>query len=177
MLFFSRIALIFTALLGGGGCVSHQYGLDESTISNFELNRYLGKWYEIARFDHSFERGLTHVTAEYSLMDDGKIRVVNSGNKPNGKRKYSKGKAKFTDSNDKHKRGELEVAFFLNFYAPYRILVLGEDYDYALVSSGSDYLWILSREPTLAPEVLQVLLDEAYNRGFDTSALITVVHD
>ncbi len=176
MLFLGRIALFFTALLGCTGCAT-QYGLDESTVTDFDLRRYLGKWYEIARFDHSFERGLSHVTAEYSLRDDGKVRVLNSGNNSDGERTYAQGKAKLVNNDNQYNRGELEVAFFLNFYAPYRILALGEEYEYALVSSGSDYLWILSREPTLEPRVLQMLLDEAYNRGFDTSALITVEQD
>ena len=143
--------------------------VDNSTITNLEPERYLGKWYEIARYDHKFERGLNFATANYSLMNDGKIRVVNSGLK-NGKLKSSVGKAKFTDN-----PGLLRVSFFGPFYSDYRIMMLSKDYKYALVGSKSaKYLWILSRTPAVPEGTLNHILVEAANRGYDISKLIWV---
>lgn len=143
--------------------------VDNSTITNLEPERYLGKWYEIARYDHKFERGLNYATANYSLMNDGKIRVVNSGLK-NGKLKSSVGKAKFTDN-----PGLLRVSFFGPFYSDYRIMMLSKDYKYALVGSKSaKYLWILSRTPAVPEGTLNQILVEAANRGYDISKLIWV---
>lgn len=143
--------------------------VDNSTITNLEPERYLGKWYEIARYDHKFERGLNFATANYSLMNDGKIRVVNSGIK-DGKLKSSVGKAKFTDN-----PGLLRVSFFGPFYSDYRIMMLSKDYKYALVGSKSaKYLWILSRTPAVPEGTLNHILVEAANRGYDISKLIWV---
>lgn len=143
--------------------------VDNSTITNLEPERYLGKWYEIARYDHKFERGLNYATANYSLMNDGKIRVVNSGIK-DGKLKSSVGKAKFTDN-----PGLLRVSFFGPFYSDYRIMMLSKDYKYALVGSKSaKYLWILSRTPAVPEGTLNHILVEAANRGYDISKLIWV---
>ena len=121
--------------------------LNTSTVKNFDLQRYLGQWYEIARFDHRFERGLQGVTAIYSLSNDGKIKVLNQGYKKglNGKPNTAKGKAKTTEE-----PGKLKVAFFLFFYGDYYVLELDDDYQWALIGSSSDnYLWILSRTPQL----------------------------
>lgn len=143
--------------------------VNNSTITNLEPERYLGKWYEIARYDHKFERGLNYATANYSLMNDGKIRVVNSGIK-DGKLKSSVGKAKFTDN-----PGLLRVSFFGPFYSDYRIMMLSKDYKYALVGSKSaKYLWILSRTPAVPEGTLNHILVEAANRGYDISKLIWV---
>ncbi len=143
--------------------------VNNSTITNLEPERYLGKWYEIARYDHKFERGLNFATANYSLMNDGKIRVVNSGIK-DGKLKSSVGKAKFTDN-----PGLLRVSFFGPFYSDYRIMMLSKDYKYALVGSKSaKYLWILSRTPAVPEGTLNHILVEAANRGYDISKLIWV---
>lgn len=143
--------------------------VDNSTITNMEPEKYLGKWYEIARYDHKFERGLNFATANYSLMKDGKIKVVNSGIK-DGKLKSSVGKAKFTDN-----PGLLRVSFFGPFYSDYRIMMLTKDYQYALVGSKSaKYLWILSRKPAVPDRMLHIILEEAQTRGYDTSNLIWV---
>ena len=143
--------------------------VNNSTITNLEPQRYLGKWYEIARYDHKFERGLNFATANYSLMDNGKIKVVNSGIK-DGKLKSSIGKAKFTDN-----PGLLRVSFFGPFYSDYRIMLLSKDYKYALVGSKSaKYLWILSRTPAVPEGTLNHILVEAANRGYDISKLIWV---
>lgn len=148
--------------------------IDKSTIQEFNLQRYLGKWYEIARYDHRFERNLERVTAEYSLRPDGKIKVLNCGHRENvnGPQKCAIGKARFPK--DGHP-GRLEVAFFLSFYSDYNILELDRDYEWALIGSSTDkYLWILSRTPQLPVSTLNVILEKARQRGYDTSKLIFV---
>lgn len=145
---------------------------DNSVISSFDLSRYLGRWYEIARFDHSFERGLENVTAEYSLKDDGMVKVLNSGWK-DGKYKVAEGKARQPDPAGDP--AHLEVSFFLFFYSDYNILMLDKDYQIALVGSKSPkYLWILSRTPEVSDEVLDHVLEEASSRGYDIDKLIWV---
>jgi lipocalin len=140
-----------------------------------DLNRYLGKWYEIARFDHSFERGMENVTAEYSLRDDGMVEVLNSGWK-NGKPKKAVGKARQPDP--KGDPAHLEVSFFLFFYSDYNVLMIDDLYQVALVGSSSPgYLWILSRTPKISNIVKAAVLDEAKKRGYDISALIWVGQD
>ena len=133
------------------------------------LGNYLGKWYEIARFDHSFERDMQKVTAEYKLMPDGYIQVINSGYR-DGKFKETIGKAKTTDTS-----GLLRVSFFMNFYSDYRVLMIDKDYQYVLVGSNSPkYLWILSRTPQLSKEVLDNIINVAKEKGYDTDKLIFV---
>ncbi len=145
---------------------------DNSPVSQFDLSKYLGTWYEIARFDHSFERGMDNVIAEYLLRDDGKIDVVNSGWK-NGKFKVADGKAKQPDplSDPAH----LEVSFFLFFYSDYNVMMIDDDYQIALVGSKSPkYLWILSRTPYVTDSVMDLVLEEASSRGYDINNLIWV---
>lgn len=145
---------------------------NNSPISDFNLGRYLGTWYEIARFDHSFERGMDNVTAEYYLRDDGKVDVFNSGWK-NGVFKTANGKAKQPDP--KTDPAHLRVSFFLFFYSDYNVLMLDDNYQVALVGSKSpDYLWILSRTPVQPDSVLNLVVEEAESRGYDTSKLIWV---
>jgi apolipoprotein D and lipocalin family protein len=150
----------------------------DQTIHNefsFKLEKYLGTWYEIARFDHPFERGLQGVTATYSLKPDGKIEVLNQGfkNSLDGKFKKAVGKAKL--SNPETPRNLL-VSFFWIFYAPYNILELDTDYRYALIgSNSSNYLWILSRTPQMDEKTYQMLVDKAKAREYDTSKLIKVL--
>lgn len=151
---------------------SAQEPYDNSTISRFDLSRYLGTWYELARFDHGFERGMDNVTAEYFLRDDGKVDVINSGWKE-GRFKVADGKAKQPDplTDPAH----LKVSFFLFFYSDYNVMMLDDNYQVALVGSKSpDYLWILSRKPVQPDDVLSILVEEAESRGYDTSKLIWV---
>jgi lipocalin len=131
----------------------------------------MGRWYEIARYDHSFERNLEECEAFYSLLPNGTISVVNSGiNAKNGKHKSSYGKAKLGN-----KPGQLRVSFFWIFYSDYNILALGDDYDWALIGSSSPkYLWILSRTPHISEEKLAHILKIAEYLGYDTSKLIYV---
>lgn len=166
-------SIFAVALLCAGSCTagtSH----DSTPVAQLDLQRYLGKWYEIARFDHKFERGMENVTAEYILKDDGTIQVLNSGWK-DGEKKVAEGKAKYPDpvGNPAH----LRVSFFLFFYSDYNILYVDEDYQYVLIGSKSDkYLWIMSRTPQLDDNARQILLDEAARRGYDLSGLIWVNH-
>lgn len=141
--------------------------VDNSTIEQFDLNRYLGKWYEIARMDHGFQSGMDNCTAYYSLNENGTIRVRNQGMK-DGKQKESVGKAKVTAT-----PGLLRVSFWGPFYSDYRVMMLDSDYQYALIGSGSSgYLWILARTPQLSEPIKQSILAEARRRGYDISQLI-----
>jgi len=163
----ARIILV-TSLALAAGCAS-ALKVDNAPVAALDLNRYLGEWYEIARFDHSFERGVERAKAKYSLKDDGTIEVVNSGIK-DGKPKTAIGKGKTTDT-----PGLLRVSFFGPFYADYRVMMIDEDYACALVGSGgADYLWILSRTPGLSETAKSELLAEAQRRGYVTDKLIRV---
>jgi apolipoprotein D and lipocalin family protein len=146
-------------------------------VDNFRLDRYLGRWYEIARLDHSFERGLSRVTADYSLADDGGVRVLNRGYFAAENRwKEAEGKAFFVETPE---QGYLKVSFFGPFYGSYVIFELDHlGYQYALVS-GPDhsYLWILARTPRLDRNILDGLVAKATAAGFDTSQLIFPSHE
>ena len=143
--------------------------VDNSTVKAVDLNRYLGNWYEIAKYDHYFERDLDYAMARYTMRDDGKIDVLNTGIK-DGRAKDAKGIAKTTDV-----PGLLRVSFFGPFFGDYRIMMLDENYQYALVGGGTDkYLWILSRTPELDEATKSLILAEADRRNYDTSKLIWV---
>jgi len=146
-------------------------------VNEFELDRYLGKWYEIARLDHSFERGLNNITAEYSLRDDGGVKVINSGfSKEDDEWQQAEGKAFFVDQTDK---GHLKVSFFGPFYGSYIIFELDqENYQYAFVSGpDTSYLWLLARTPKVDEKVIAQFVKRSQELGFDTSKLIYVEHD
>lgn len=154
------------------GCVGMPDGV--RPVSDFELDRYLGTWYEIARLDHSFERGLSRVTAEYSLRDDGGVRVVNRGyNADAGKWEESVGKAYFVEDES---LGYLKVSFFGPFYGSYVVFELDRgQYRHAFVSGpNTSYLWLLSRTPEVSGEVVDLFLERAAALGFDTGELIFV---
>lgn len=145
-------------------------------IKSFEVKRYLGTWYEIARLDHRFERGLSHVTAEYSLREDGGVKVVNRGYSEDDKEwKDAEGKAYFVD---KPEIGHLKVSFFEPFYSSYVIFELDKvNYQYALVSGANrDYFWILARQPNLDPALQEKLIAQAKSLGFATDDLVMVNH-
>lgn len=148
-----------------------------SPVTNFELDKYLGKWYEIARLDHTFEKGLDNVTAFYSLRDDGGIYVTNRGYSKD-KRSWSeaKGKAFFAKTTD---QGYFKVSFFGPFYSSYVIFELENvNYQYAFVSGyNKSYLWLLSRTPTIDAEVMSRFIEQAKEAGFDTDKIIFVKHD
>ena len=165
--------VFLTVLLSA--CVGVPEGLQP--IQGFELERYLGRWYEIARLDHSFERGLERVTATYSLRDDGGVKVLNRGYNPaETEWGEAEGKAYYVGEPDV---GQLKVSFFGPFYGGYNIIALDKkNYRYALVA-GPDrsYLWILARDPVLDQAVLDRLVETAKQMGFDTDQLIWVKHD
>ena len=150
----------------------------DSVIQSIDANQYLGTWYEIARFDHSFEKGLEKVTANYSLQKDGSIKVINRGYSTEKKQwKEAEGVAKFVDplNADASRTGRLKVSFFGPFYGPYNIIELDKSYyNYAMVSGGQDYLWILSRTPQLTDSVKQKLIARAKHLGYATDKLIMV---
>lgn len=156
------------------GCVGIPEGV--KPVDNFELERYVGRWYEIARLDHSFERGLTQVTADYSGRDDGGLRVLNRGYSEKKKRwQEAEGKAYFVDKPD---QGYLRVSFFGPFYGAYIIFELDHDhYQYALVCGpDKSYFWILARTPKITEDLRRSLVTRAKNVGFDTDNLIYVTH-
>ncbi len=163
------IVLLIFSMVWLMGCCSMRQSVNLTPSVSVDLPRYLGEWYEIARFDHWFERGMTHTKATYTMREDGDIRVVNAGLK-DGKEKTSVGKAKLTDQ-----KGHLRVSFFWPFYGDYRILWLDDDYRHVLVGGDSDeYLWILSRTPEIDQNVRNAILTEAKRRGYDTDKLIWV---
>ena len=164
------LSSILVAVLGG--CLGMPEGV--RPVSGFELDRYLGKWYEIARLDHSFERGLSRVTAEYSLREDGGVRVLNRGySADTGEWDQAEGKAYFVEDED---TGYLKVSFFGPFYGAYVVFELDHDgYQYAFISGPSrSYLWLLARTPEVSEELRQRFVERAAALGFDTDALIFV---
>ncbi|MBO5979723.1 MAG: lipocalin family protein [Bacteroidales bacterium] len=166
------ITLALASILFPGIIRAQSGSFDNSTVRSFDLDRYLGTWYEIARFDHSFERGMQNVSAEYLLRDDGMVAVFNSGWK-DGKYKVTEGKAKQPDPTGDP--AHLRVSFFLFFFSDYDVLMLDENYQIALVGSKSpNYLWILSRDPSPSDKVVGEVIEEADRRGYDTSKLIWV---
>ena len=166
----SYVGLLGLALLLSG-CVGIPDGI--TPVTGFQVERYLGKWYEVARLDHSFERGLEQVTAEYSPRDDGDIRVINRGyNTAKQQWEEAEGRAKFVGAKDV---GQLKVSFFGPFYGGYNVIALDDDYKYALVSGPNrDYLWILSRTPTIPDAVKQDYLNIARGLGFQVDQLVWV---
>lgn len=167
-----RLSIAILCILGLTGCL----GIPENVkpVTSFELDRYLGKWYEIARLDHSFERGLDQVTAEYVLREDGGVSVTNRGYSAEKKSwKEAKGKAYFVRSKEE---GYLKVSFFGPFYGSYIVFDLDqENYEYAYIS-GPDhsYLWLLARTPHVSPEVIDQFVEKSRAAGFNTQELIFV---
>ena len=169
-----RVFLIISVLFLLSCTKSNSQMINQTTVKALDLNRYLGTWYEIARFPHSFEKNLVGVTATYSLRGDGKIEVLNQGykNTLNGEQSKAVGKAKIPD---KREPGKLKVSFFWIFYADYFVLELDENYQYVMIGSSSDkYFWILSRTPQMEPAVYEMLLEKARKRGYNLDKLYKV---
>lgn len=161
------LSLLLLLLVGFGSCSSAFKKNLMKNIQPVDLEKYAGRWYEIARYPHRFERNLTGVTADYTLLDNGRIEVINRGfeDSLNGKERIAIGKAK-SASNDG--MGHLKVSFFWIFYADYFILELDPDYQHALIgSSSSDFLWVLSRTPQMPEDQLETLLARARTLGYD----------
>ena len=150
-------------------------------VERVNASQYLGTWYEIARLDHSFERGLEKVTATYSAKNDGGIKVLNRGfNIKKNEWKEAEGKAYFVDAPnaDKTNTGKLKVSFFGPFYGAYNIIALDANYQHVMICGpDKSYLWILSRTPQLAEAIKQELVAKAKAYGFATDTLIYVKHD
>ncbi|MDD1627149.1 MAG: lipocalin family protein [Methylococcaceae bacterium] len=148
-----------------------------TAIDGFEINRYMGTWYEIARLDHRFEKGLNNISATYTLREDGGVNVLNKGwNHVDGEWEQAEGKAYFVEQPDK---GRLKVSFFGPFYGGYNIIELDKkDYAYSMVA-GPDrsYFWILSRTRHLPKSTLEALIEKAKQLGFATDKLIFVNQD
>ena len=169
-----RLFLIFSVLFSLCCTKTNSQMIDQTTVKELDLNRYLGTWYEIARFPHSFEKNLVGVTATYSLRADGKIEVLNQGyqNMLEGERSKAVGKAKIPNKQDP---GKLKVSFFWIFYGDYNVLELDENYQYVMIGSSSPkYFWILCRTPQMAPEVYDMLLEKARKRGYNLDKLYKV---
>ena len=150
---------------------------DIAAVRDFEPERYMGTWYEIARLPQYFERDMDEVRARYTLRPDGTIEVVNSGVR-DGEPRSITGTAKLKDPNAKPLAGELRVSFFWPFYSDYRIIELAPDYSYAVVTGGSrEYFWVLSRRPVMEQEQLQGILERAKTNGFELEKLDYPRHD
>jgi apolipoprotein D and lipocalin family protein len=164
--------LLAAALLAG--CAQIPEGVE--AVGGFDAERYLGQWYEIARLDHRFERGLDNISANYAAREDGGIDVLNRGfDRAKGEWREARGRARFAGSRD---TGMLEVSFFGPFYGGYNVVDLDPDYQYALVAGPTrKYLWILARRPDPPREAVERLVQRAAELGFDTPALIYVEHD
>ncbi len=168
-----KLFIILALLLAG--CV----GIPDHIrpVNNFKVGKYLGKWYEIARLDNSFERGLTRITAEYSLNEDGSLKVLNRGYLPDeNKWQESEGKAYFVGEPD---QAYLKVSFLGPMYGSYIVFELDHaNYQYALVAGpDKSYFWILARQPKMNEDIKKVLIAKAASLGFETDKLIFVSHE
>ena len=170
-----RLLTLLSLILFIAGCTSLPPGVEP--VRPFDATRYLGTWYEIARLDHSFERGLEQVSATYSRREDGGISVLNKGYSPeSGQWKQAQGKAYLVGDGQS---GHLKVSFFGPFYSAYGIFGLDQqDYQYAFVSGyNTDYLWLLARTPTFSQAVMAQFEAQARALGFATDKLIYVRQD
>ena len=171
----SRLAGLATVMAVGSGLGACSTAAPKGVevVKPFDVRRYAGLWYEIARLDHSFERGLSRVTANYSLRDDGSIQVVNRGfDSEKQKWKEAEGVAKFIGPSD---TGSLKVSFFGPFYGGYHVIALDSNYQWSMViGPDTSYLWILCRQQQLPPGVKEPLLNQARSLGVQTEALIWV---
>ncbi len=162
-----QLFLLFIALFAASGCTNNYPPLP--TVENVDIVRYSGRWYEIARYEHYFEKGCRNVTADYVIRKDGEIGVLNRCMTEEKSAKEAKGVAYTTDASN----SKLKVSFFRPFYGDYWILLLDEEYRYAVVGDPSrEYLWILSRRPTLEGEITEEILAGLPALGYDTAKLI-----
>ncbi|MEP1469732.1 MAG: lipocalin family protein [Halieaceae bacterium] len=169
---FNRLLIVIATVSVLAGCLAIPEGVEP--VTDFDVNRYSGTWYEVARLDHRFERGLSNVTASYSLQDDGTVKVVNRGyNFEDDSWDDAVGKAAFVDATDV---GYLKVSFFGPFYGAYAVFELDkQDYQYAFVAGNTtSYLWLLSRTPTVSGTLRQQFIDKTTTLGFDPAGLIWV---
>ena len=174
------LILPFIAIVGFSilhNCRSQKSSNFESkAVKNFETERYLGQWYEIARFDFKYEKDLKNVTANYSKKEDGKIKVVNKGfNYIKNEWEEAQGKAKFVGEPT---NGALRVSFFGPFYSGYNVVMLDDDYQNALVFGDStDYIWILSRHKTISNETKEKFVNFAKENGYSIQKLVWTIQE
>lgn len=159
-----------------GGCAGTRPPAMISAVTPFDVQRYAGRWYSLARLDHAFERGMTDVSATYTVQPDGSMRVVNRGYSPtSGQWREATGRAFFTGNPT---TASLKVSFFGPFYGGYHVVALDPDYRWSLViGTNTNYAWILARDKQLPAEQLDAIAARAQALGVDTSALIWVAHD
>lgn len=169
----ARIAVILAVVSALAGCTGHPDNI--TPVTGFDKDRYLGRWYEIARLDHSFERGLSRVSADYSMRDDGGIRVINRGySADEGKWNEAEGKAYFVGDADV---GHLKVSFFGPFYGSYVIFDLDDHYQTSYVGSHNlDYLWLLARRPIISDDERNRFIKVAREKGYDVDSLVWLDH-
>ncbi len=162
---------LLSCLIGLVGCATVTVPAGITPVSGFDAERYLGTWYEIARIDSRFERGLYNVTATYTENSDGSIKVENRGYKISDEKwKVAAGKAKFVGDSDV---GHLKVSFFGPFYASYVVYELDEDYGHAFVTGqDKDFLWLLAREPKVSDEVMTQFKEQAAANGYDLDKVV-----
>lgn len=165
-----KIALLLSSLLLAS-CLGRPDGV--SPVEQLDTQRYLGTWYEVARLDHSFERGLSNVTADYSMREDGGLRVINRGySTEEGDWQQAEGRA-YTIEEDQP--GHLKVSFFGPFFGSYVVFELDPDYQYAFVAGNTtNYLWLLARTPSVSDELKTHFLQRAEKLGFEVEDLIFV---
>ncbi|TCS43324.1 lipocalin family protein [Reinekea marinisedimentorum] len=165
------LTILLTATLFS--CVSVPENVEP--VSDFNTQQYMGTWYEIARLDHWFERDLNQITATYELQENGTVKVLNRGfNTEKDKWSEANGKAKFVGESS---TGHLKVSFFGPFYGSYVVFELGDDYDYAFITGNdTDYLWFLSRTPTVSDEMKAYFINRVTELGFPADELIFVEH-
>ncbi|MBR5849592.1 MAG: lipocalin family protein [Alistipes sp.] len=168
---FIILSLLFLLLASCIFCAPKAYCINRSPVDTLDLERFMGRWYEIARYDHRFERDLEQVMTDYTLLPDGTIEVVNRGiDSRTGEEKVAHGSARTTPTT-----GRLRVSFFLFFYSDYNVLALGPNYEWAVIGSHSPkYLWILSRTEQLSEKSRNEILQQIAQRGYPTAPLIFV---
>lgn len=170
------LASLPMVLLAGvlAGCQTIARSSDVNAVSGFNAERYLGKWYELGRIENRFERGMSHTTAQYSMNNDGSIKVVNGGYDPKkGSFRSAVGKAKFAGTSDV---GALKVSFFGPFYAAYNVVALDRNYQWSIVTGNNPkkYFWILSRQPALTKALKSKAISAARQMGVDPNSILWV---
>jgi apolipoprotein D and lipocalin family protein len=165
--------LIICCFIVLNGCTGYPDNI--KPVKDFQLEKYLGTWYEVARLDHSFERNMQQVTATYTMRDDGGVRVLNQGyDTKKQSHKDAVGRAYFVQD---ERTGHLKVSFFGPFFGSYVVFELGSDYQYAFVAGNDyDYLWLLARTPQVEAAVKQRFVELAAEKGFAIDELIWVQH-